>query len=125
MASKTNPVGWFEIPTKDLGRAKDFYQRVFGLELELAEMGPLKMAWFPMSSDAPGAAGALVLGPDYVPSRQGTLVYIHADDIDATLARVRAEGGKVLTPRTSIGQYGWIGVFEDTEGNRVALHSGP
>ncbi len=60
MSDTINPVIWFEIPAKDLNRAKTFYEKVFGYDMVISEMGPLKMAWFPSSEDAAGATGALV-----------------------------------------------------------------
>jgi predicted enzyme related to lactoylglutathione lyase len=118
-----NPVNWFMIPVRDLEKAKKFYEAVIDNELSRSEMGQMKMAWFPMSHGAPGAAGALVKGDGYVPSHGGTLVYLHVKDIDDTIARVRMHGGRVLLPKNRMGEYGFIAHFEDTEGNRVALHS--
>lgn len=118
-----NPVNWFMIPVKDLERAKKFYEAVIDDELSRSEMGPMKMAWFPMMSGAPGAADALVKGEGYIPSHAGTLVYLHVKDIDTTMTRIKVHGGKVLLPKTRMGEYGFIAHFEDTEGNRVALHS--
>ena len=124
MADKTNPVNWFEIPATDLERATKFYEGVFGLKLSFQDMGVIKMAWFPeMIMDAYGATGSLVLGECYVPSHDGTIIYFSVPDIEAILAKVEAGGGKTLMPKTDIGQYGFIAHFEDTEGNRVALHS--
>jgi uncharacterized protein len=120
---KSNPVSWFEIPVKDLEKAKKFYESVFGFELTSSEMGPLKMAWFPMIKDAPGAAGSLVKAEGYMPAETGTVVYFCVDDITATLGKINAGGGKTVLPKTSIGEYGFIAHFEDCEGNRVALHA--
>ena len=52
-----------------------------------------------------------------------TLVYLTVDNMDGMLIRVHASGGKTLTPKMQIGDYGFIAHFEDSEGNRVALHS--
>jgi predicted enzyme related to lactoylglutathione lyase len=52
------------------------------------------------------------------------MVYFSVADIDATLKRVHQSGGRILNPKMSIGEYGFVGHFEDCEGNRVALHSG-
>lgn len=122
MAEKMNPVNWFEIPVNDIARANKFYEGVFGLELALNEMGPLKMAWFPWIDGAPGAPGSLVKGEGLTPSQAGTMVYFSVEDIDAALEKVNKSGGKTLMPRMSIGEHGFVAQFEDTEGNRIALH---
>ena len=123
MSPQSNPVSWFEIPVNDLQRAKNFYEQVFGVTLSVQEMGALKMAWFPMAQGGAGAAGALVKAESYVPSHAGTMVYFTVSDIDATLQRVEKNGGKLLRSKMSIGQHGYVGHFEDCEGNRIALHS--
>lgn len=123
MASNWNPVGWFEIPANDFERARGFYEHVFEIGLEEHQIGPFRMAWFPMRPDAIGAAGSLVKGEGYVPADSGVLIYFTAPDINATLARVEAKGGTVLVPKKSIGEYGFIGIFKDSEGNRVGVHS--
>ena len=125
MPSHANPVNWFEIPVSDMARAKQFYERVLEFELSENEMGPRKMAWFPMEMGAAGATGSLIEGEGYRPSYDGSLVYLHVDKIDPTLAAINAAGGKTLMPRTSIGEHGFIAHFQDSEGNRVALHESP
>ena len=123
MTDQTNPVNWFEIPVNDLERAKQFYETVFGFQLSLNEMGPMQMAWFPMSQGGGGATGTLMKSEGYVPSHAGTLVYFTVTDIEGTSDKVNANGGKMLMPKTGIGEHGYIAHFQDCEGNRVALHS--
>ncbi|MBI3775455.1 MAG: VOC family protein [Gammaproteobacteria bacterium] len=123
MPQPSNPVNWFEIPVNDMQRAKEFYEHVFGVMLSVQDLGTLKMAWFPMTQGMPGAAGTLVKAESYVPSHAGSMVYFRVDDIDAALKRVGGKGGKTLRAKTSIGQHGFVGHFEDCEGNRIALHS--
>lgn len=125
MPSHANPVNWFEIPVTDMGRAKTFYEQILGVEITPAEMGPNQMGWFPMEMGRMGSAGTLIQGESYKPSHEGSLVYLHVDQIDPTLESISAAGGKTLMPRTSIGQHGFIAHFEDSEGNRVALHESP
>lgn len=123
MTTEFNPVGWFEIPVTDMARAKAFYEQVLGLKLEVHELGPLTMAWFPMRPEAKGATGSLVKHEAYVPSHHGALVYFTVTDIDAALRRAAECGGRVLNPKKGIGEHGFVGHIEDSEGNRVALHS--
>ncbi len=120
-AVKTNIANWFEIPVKDLDRAGAFYEKVFDVKLALHG----HVAFFPHTSEGPGAAGSLTRFESYEPSHSGTLVYFSVDDIDETLRRVNANGGKTLLPKTriAIGDFGFIAHVEDCEGNRVGLHS--
>lgn len=120
---KANPVGWFEIPVSDFDRAHQFYQNVFECTLEVHQMGPARMAWFPSNPETGGSTGTLIQTEGYAPSTIGTIVYFTAPNIDAHLERVEANGGKTVVPKMPIGEHGWIAHFEDSEGNRVALHS--
>jgi predicted enzyme related to lactoylglutathione lyase len=129
MAFKTNPFNWVEIPVTDLSRSTKFYESVFDIELNLHEMGPslmgapLKMAMFPGEKEGTGAGGALVKSEGYTPSHQGPLIYFSVDNIENVLKKVERSGGKSLAPKSSIGEFGFIGLFEDPEGNRIGLHS--
>jgi predicted enzyme related to lactoylglutathione lyase len=123
VGAKTHIANWFEVPVKDLDRAVKFYEKVFDVKLTREDMGGLKMAMFPFTQDAPGAAGTLIQGESYEPSHAGSVVYFSVEDISETLRRINANGGKTLMPKTGIGEYGFIAHFEDTEGNRLALHS--
>ena len=117
-----NPINWFEIPISDMDRAKAFYEAVFEIELRLNDLGALKMAWFPMDPNAGGATGTLMLADEYIPSHEGTMVYFSVPDVEPVLERVEQHGGKILNGKKSIGEFGFVGHFEDSEGNRVALH---
>ena len=123
MARKANPVIWFEIPVKNLKRATRFYEGVFGMNLTPETMGPMKMAMFPGRQGEMGTPGSLVKSKGYKPSLTATTLYFTSSDIAGTLRKVTARGGKVLMPKMSIGKWGFIAHFRDTEGNRVALHS--
>jgi uncharacterized protein len=123
MAKTENPVQWFEIPVNDMERAKKFYESVFDVQLKLVALGELVMAWFPWAQDGIGSAGTLVKAQSYVPSHSGSMVYFSVEDISVILERVAKNGGKILNPKSAIGEHGFVGHFEDSEGNRVALHS--
>ena len=117
-----NRVVWFDIAVSDLQRAKAFYSKVFDIEMIENEMEPNKMAMFPFEPSI--ASGCLVQGPDYKPSAEGAMVYLNGgDDLSAPLSRVEQAGGTALLDKMSIGEYGFIAYFLDTEGNKVALRS--
>ncbi|WP_439152458.1 VOC family protein [Winogradskyella sp.] len=117
-------VGWFEIPVNDMDRAKTFYETIFKFEIRDVDFGGLKMGWFPDNKGAYGATGTLIKQDSYIPSQEGTLVYFMSEDVNNELDRVVAAGGKIYQEKTKISdEHGYMGVFIDTEGNRVALHS--
>lgn len=118
-----NPVNWFEIPATDIEVAKGFYEAVFDIEMQVTEMGPTLMAWFPGSPENPGATGTLIKAEGYEPTLTGVAVYFSVEDIEGTLSKINANGGQTLVPKMSIGEYGFIAQFSDNQGNRVALHS--
>ncbi len=118
-----NPVNWFEIPVSDLDRATAFYQNVLDLEITRQEMGPALMGWFPIDQEGTGSTESLMKSEGFTPSHEGSLVYFSVEDLDATLAKIEAAGGRTIMPRMGIGEFGFIAHFEDCEGNRVALHS--
>jgi uncharacterized protein len=118
-----NPVGYFEIPAKDLDRAVRFYSAVFGYDFTRQSIDGNEMALFPLHPDGSGISGALAKGETYVPSLNGSLVYFDVADIDAVIAKANANGGKPLYPKTSIGDLGFVAEIQDSEANRIGLHS--
>ena len=123
---KNNVVGWFEIPVNDMERAMHFYESVFGFELTRQTIGEEDMAFFPWVETGLGSSGGLVCHPEYTPSDKGVVIYFTAQsgDVAVELSRVEAAGGKVLmTKKLITEEIGYMGLFLDTEGNRIALHS--
>ncbi len=121
--SAQNPVGWFEIACSDLDRAKDFYTKVFNSSFEFVDMPDAAMYMFASDHTAPGCSGALVKSKDNTPGTDGTIIYFNCEDASQEASRVVSAGGKLLMPKTSIGEFGFIAMFIDTEGNRLGLHS--
>ena len=122
---KTNPIGWFEIYVQDMNRAKAFYETVLAGKLEKLEApdDSLEMWNFPMDMTTVGAPGALVKMDGCKSGGGGTLVYFSCEDCAVEAARVTKAGGSVMKEKFSIGEYGFIALVTDTEGNVVGLHS--
>jgi len=122
-----NMVGWFEIPVLDMKRAKTFYEIVFSVKIQVEQFGDTLMGWFPFPKDpeAKGAGGSLVQNPElFKPSVEVTLVYFSSLEINDELSRLENAGGVLLQEKTLISEeIGYMAMFIDTEGNRIALHS--
>jgi predicted enzyme related to lactoylglutathione lyase len=114
---------WFEIPTLDMDRAKTFYETIFETQIHVMELAPMfKMGIFPHS----GVGCALVYNPDfYKPVDGGVTVYLNANpDLQEVLDRIESAGGNILVPKKQIDEeHGYMALFIDSEGNRMALHS--
>jgi uncharacterized protein len=131
MNNERNPVGWFEIYVSDMDRARSFYEAMLEVKLEdLPSPDPsLEMKAFPMrkpdecGGELPGACGALARMEGVSPGPGGTLVYFSCVDCAEEEARATKAGGQVVKPKFSIGEYGFISLIVDTEGNMIGLHS--
>lgn len=122
----SNPVGWFEIYVDDVERAKRFYETVFSVSLEQITDptdSQVIMLGFPSDENEYGAAGALVKTEDMQAGASSTLVYFSCQDCAVEEARVIEAGGKVERPKMQIGEYGFVSMIKDTEGNLFGLHS--
>lgn len=120
-----NAINWFEIPVKNFNRAKKFYETILDVSLQTYDQMPgnSKMAMFPYDTQG-GVGGCIMEGQGHEPSKKGVLIYLNGgDNLGIPLARVEKAGGKVVMPKTSIGEHGFMAVFEDTEGNTMAFHS--
>jgi uncharacterized protein len=118
-----NPIGWFEIYVQDMSRARAFYDSVFATRLQRLEGPDIEMWAFPMEPDRPGAPGALVKMDGFPSGGNSTIVYFTCSDCAVEAKRASESGGKIFKDKFSIGQYGFIALVLDTEGNMIGLHS--
>lgn len=120
-----NVISWFEIPVANLERAVAFYERIMATKLTPDDSFPgMKMAVFPHDK-GDGVSGALFQFEQARPHADGVRIYLNGgNDLGLILARVEAAGGAIVMPKTLIREdIGHIGMFSDTEGNIVGLHS--
>ena len=114
---------WFEIPVTDMKRAQAFYETVFETNIHVMPFGPnFEMGIFPHTT----TGCALVFNPEfYKPSKEGVVVYMNANpDLQVAQDRIEKAGGRILQPKKQISpEHGFMALFIDTEGNRLALHS--
>ena len=124
-----NAISWFEIPSLNLERAQEFYEAIFGVNLIPLDVANIRMRMFPVDDPMTGIGGAVVYAEGfYSPSQtDGPLIYLNGNpDVQHVLDKVESAGGKIVVPKTLISpEHGYMGVFIDTEGNRIGLHSVP
>jgi uncharacterized protein len=122
-----NPVVWFEIYVNDLKRARSFYEEVFSIDL--SELGDpteedFKMLAFPSDMESKNrTSGAIVYHTDMKAGGNSTIVYFGSEDCSVEEARAERAGGEILRPKMSIGEYGFISLVKDPDGNTIGIHS--
>jgi uncharacterized protein len=121
--ANSNPVGWFDIHVSNIDRAKKFYETVFNFQLVDLPVEWGKQSLFPFNHQSLNISGALVEKADMTPNGNNTVVYFETEDCTAEEKRIEAAGGKVITPKMSIGEFGFVSIFMDSEGNTIGLHS--
>ncbi|WP_316818497.1 VOC family protein [Pedobacter nyackensis] len=125
-----NIICWFEIYVKNMERAKKFYNAVLGTEFRniadpTEESGDMKMAFF-SDPENQGVSGALV---EMAGTKEGdsgcvnTMVYFPCQDCSIEESRIASAGGQVSRSKFSIGEFGFISICVDTEGNPFGLFS--
>lgn len=116
---------YFEIYVQDMSRAQKFYEAVFQRKLKRidAPVPGLEMLQFEGDPNTYGSAGALVKMQGVPSGGNSTLVYFGCKDCAVEAERVVQHGGRIQRPKMSIGEYGFIVLAHDTEGNMIGLHS--
>ncbi len=118
-----NVINWFEIPAANFERARAFYEKVLNITMS-TPFPEMKYAMFPADMKNGEIGGGLMEEKGYEPSSSGALIYLNGgEDLALPLSRVEAAGGKIILPKTAIGENGFVAQFADTEGNRIAFHS--
>jgi predicted enzyme related to lactoylglutathione lyase len=118
-----NPVRWFEIYVQDMNRARRFYESVFNVKLARLNSADPEMWSFPMQMDQMGTAGSLVKMEGIPSGGNSTIVYFACADCAVEEALAEKHGGRIQRGKMSIGQYGYVSLVYDTEGNMIGLHS--
>ncbi|MCU0757650.1 MAG: VOC family protein [Steroidobacteraceae bacterium] len=123
--ARPNAIVWFDLYVDDLARASTFYESVFQRPLEVMDdpTGETEMRAFPTDMQAYGAGGALVKSAHARPGMGGTVIYFSVEDCAVEAARVAIAGGTLVRPKLSIGEFGFVALCRDTEGNLFGLNS--
>jgi len=107
----------FEIPVDDAARASAFYRDTLGWQINGLGAQPY---WLVIAGtdDEPGANGALIARGDV---HRSPVLIVGVDDIDATIAKVEAGGGRMLHGKLPVPGVGWSAYFVDPEGNTIGI----
>jgi len=118
-------LSYFEIPTRNIERAQEFYESVFLIDLIDKDTSYSKEKIFSLTGNVHEAIGALVHDDFHKVSEEGVLIYFKVHDVlEKFIKRIEHLGGKMIIAPTPIDAgSGHYCIFRDTEGNRIGIHS--
>ena len=113
----------FEIPHDDGDRARGFYEKAFGWQLQhMPEMDYTIVMTGPSGDQGPSEPGFINGG---LMQRQDEYkapnIVIDVDNIEDALKAVGDAGGTAVQERMPVGDMGFAAYFKDTEGNLIGL----
>ena len=109
-----------EIPSTDLAKSKEFYEKFFGWKVKLIP----EMEYATWEAEE-GPEGGFTLVKEPCTCGEGCcLVYILVASVDDKAKEIEAAGGKVVKGKTAVGDIGWFAVFQDSAGGVAALWEG-
>jgi predicted enzyme related to lactoylglutathione lyase len=107
-----NPFVHVELNTTDLGKAKDFYGKLFDWKLEDA---PMPEGTYTLINVGQGTGGGMM--KQMMPGAPSAwLPYVVVDDIEASTKKAKSLGAKVLKDVTEVPQMGWLSIINDPTG---------
>lgn len=103
----------FELPADDLGRAAEFYTKVFGWSTMKLPFDSIVIDTSGKQVDPGNSSGVFSKRNEFV---KAPVLIINVDDIDAAIKKVGEAGGEVLTEKENVGGFGLSVYAKDTEG---------
>jgi predicted enzyme related to lactoylglutathione lyase len=106
---------WNELMTDNVEKAKAFYAATIGWSFEGMDMGQMTY-WLCQEGGKPVAGMMDMRGvvPPGVPPHWFS--YLEVDNVDARIAKIEANGGKILRPPFDIPNVGRIAILTDATG---------
>jgi uncharacterized protein len=111
-----NPLVHFEFMVSDVEKSKAFYGKVFDWEFKTDQSMDYVMI---NTGKEPG--GGMMKKPDEAPQFALTQYFL-VDDIEETLKKVEAAGGKMAVPKMEIPGIGWWAMFFDPDSIPVMIY---
>jgi predicted enzyme related to lactoylglutathione lyase len=123
--TKVGTVGWIDLTVKNCPQVRDFYQAVVGWDVE-----PVDMGGYQDFNLVPPAGGDAVAGICNARGENASmppqwLIYIHVEDLDVSIAKCLALGGRIVVRPRGLGTFGTVCVIQDPAGAVAALVTPP
>jgi predicted enzyme related to lactoylglutathione lyase len=110
---------WCELTTTDPQAAAEFYGALFGWTVKNMDMGTGPYHVANVGADAVGGIMGMPPGAPPMPPHWGA--YVTVDNVDETLAKCTALGGKVLVPPMDVPTVGRMAVIQDPQGATLSV----
>ncbi len=115
-----NPFVHVELATTDLAKAKAFYGKLFGWNLEDMPLPSAAGGPYTMIDVGEGTGGGMLEQP--MPGAPSAwLPYVNVDDIRAATDKAKSLGAKVMRDVTKVGDMGQLSIIVDPTGAMFGL----
>jgi predicted enzyme related to lactoylglutathione lyase len=112
-----NPFVHVELASTDVGKAKDFYGKLFDWQLDDV---PMEGGSYTMIKVGEGTGGGMMQQP--MPGQPSAwLAYVLVDDLGAATEKARSLGAEVVKDVTEVPGAGWFTIITDPTGAVLAL----
>jgi predicted enzyme related to lactoylglutathione lyase len=121
---KQGEICWYELGTRDIKAAVDFYKKLTGwttVEHDMGEMGIYYI--FQLDGQDVGAAYQMG-GPQFEGVPPHWMTYVWVDDVDAVAAKAAQLGGKIIAPPMDVADVGRMAFVQDPQGANFAIFKG-
>ncbi|MEW6073786.1 MAG: VOC family protein [Planctomycetota bacterium] len=119
LAGELGTTCWFELMTRDVDVAGDFYAALFGWDRKTQDMGPLVYTIFELGGQPAG--GMMAITPEMGELPSHWMIYVSVADCDADAQRVPGLGGRICFPPTDVPGVGRFAVLADPAGAAIAI----
>lgn len=107
-----------ELSSTNVPASQQFFSQLFGWETSIVQ--PMDYCMANLGEGKTSVGFPAVSEEHQIPAGQ-VWVYVHTDDIDATIAKAQELGGEIVNPKMEIPTIGWMAIFGEPGGNKICV----
>ena len=114
-------IGWCDLMSDDVDKARDFYTKVLGWVTEVMDIGKGPYTVFKIGDRPVAGLMAKPLEAAAAGAPTAWTSYVTVDDVDARTAKVAGAGGGVIVEPVDIPAVGRMAIIQDPTGGVIGV----
>jgi predicted enzyme related to lactoylglutathione lyase len=123
-AYATGEFCWYELGTRDITAAVEFYKKLAHWQTKTHDMGEQGVYYVFQTEGQEVGGGYQMAGPHFEGVPPHWMAYVWVDDVDAVAAKAGAMNGKVVAPPMDVPNVGRMAFLRDPQGAHFAVFMG-